>query len=103
MEHQKLSPLAVTQAEAIELLRSPKLLKRALKAGWIKPVIQGGLGRNSLFDYEDVVRLWKRFKDEKVTPPLLPCERNQKKEGWIFLELLGVAAFIAAIFYLLIR
>jgi len=32
--------LAVTQAEAIKLIRSSKIFKRALAAGELKPVIQ---------------------------------------------------------------
>jgi predicted DNA-binding WGR domain protein len=69
----KLPPIAVTQAEAIDLIKSEKIFKRALRAGWIKPVVQGGLGRASIFDYGDIVRLWERLKTGEF-PPKLPSE-----------------------------
>jgi len=75
--HQSGLPLAITQQEAIKLLRAPKIFKRALAAGWIKPVIQGGQGRRSLFDYQDILKLWERLKQGEQ-PPLLPCEKRIK-------------------------
>ena len=66
-------PLGVTQDEAIALLKSQKIFKRAIHAGWIEPVIQGGLGRTSVFDYGDLLKLWERLR-RKEFPPKLPSE-----------------------------
>ena len=65
--------LAVTQKEAIIIICSQKIFRRALHHGWIKPVIQGGRGKASLFNFEDVRALWARI-DAGEEPPLLPCE-----------------------------
>jgi len=64
--------IVFTQKEAMELLKMPKIFKRALRAGWIKPIIQGGRGRRSIFDAQDVLDLVARLKIEK--PPKLPSE-----------------------------
>jgi len=98
MTTKTLPPLAVTQTEAIALIRSPKIFKRALAAGWIIPVIQGGLGRRSLFDYGDVVKLWERLQTGEV-PPKLRCEIGT---GWIALEFLAIVAMILTALYLLL-
>src|SRR5690606_5414434 len=72
-------PLGVTQDEAIALLKSQKIFKRALHAGWIRPVIQGGLGRTSVFDYGDLLKLWARLY-AKEFPPKLPSETRGIKK-----------------------
>jgi hypothetical protein len=65
--------------EVIARIRNPKLLKRALYWEWITPMVQGGLGRRSLFDIPDVLALWERFKRGEF-PPLLPCEQLEYDE-----------------------
>ena len=77
----KLTPLGVTTREVVrDLIKSQKILKRALKAGWIKPVVGGGAGCRAIFDYKHVVALWERIKKGEQ-PPLLPCELSARKNG----------------------
>jgi hypothetical protein len=75
----QLLPLGITTRQVIELIGSSKLLKRALAAkGWLKPVIQGGRGCSSIFDYQDVLKFWERLKTGE-RPPLLACEIKTRK------------------------
>lgn len=48
-----------------------------IHAGWIKPVVQGGLGRASLYDVENLQAAAKRIQTGEQ-PPLLPCELRRQ-------------------------
>jgi hypothetical protein len=63
----------VTQSELMDnIIKSPKIVKRALYAKWIAPLIQGGKGKQSLFTPSSIDSLIYKLKTEQ--PPLLPCE-----------------------------
>lgn len=68
-------PLITQRELESEVIKSPKIVKRALKAGWIKPLVQGGRGRQSLFLPSMVDSLILRLSKGQM-PPLLPCERR---------------------------
>lgn len=73
MENKKDWPL-VTQRQLIaEIVRSQKIVKRAIAARWITPLVKGGRGRQSLYLPSEVSNLINRLKTGE-RPPLLRCE-----------------------------
>lgn len=71
--HDYIEPFGVTTKQLLTLIPSPKILKRALAACWIKPAVQGGKGKSSIYDYTDAKALWDKIKAGNQ-PPFLPCE-----------------------------
>jgi hypothetical protein len=57
---------------------SPRLFQRMLFHGWFKPVVQGGPGKSSLFNAEDLQAAAERIKTGEQ-PPLLPCESRRQR------------------------
>ena len=67
----------VTQTELMDkIIRSPKIVKRAIYWEWVKPIVQGGKGKQSLFTPSSISIFIYRLKTEQ--PPLLPCEVIKK-------------------------
>ena len=57
---------------------SPRLFQRMLHHGWIKPVVQGGPGKSSLFSADELRTAAERIRTGEQ-PPLLPCERRRQR------------------------
>ena len=70
-------PLVIQNELMNNIIRSPKIVKRALYWGWIKPIVQGGKGKQSLFTPSSISILICRLKKEQ--PPLLPCDITKKE------------------------
>jgi hypothetical protein len=68
--------LGFSTAEAIGVIGSQKLFRRALHAGWICAHVSTGAGGVCLYSWESIEALWARLGQE--TPPLLPCEAKAK-------------------------
>ncbi len=68
-------PLVTQRQLEQEIIKSPRIVKRALAARWIKPLVQGGLGRRSLFLPSSVDALIARLQLE--APPLMPSEAKR--------------------------
>lgn len=70
----ELEPLGLTPKQVLAKIPNKRILQRAIAAGWLKPHIAGKNGRCSLYDFEDVKRLWKRLGME--LPPRLKYEKQ---------------------------
>jgi hypothetical protein len=68
-------PLVTQRQLEREIVKSPRIVKRALAARWITPIVQGGLGRRSLFLPSSIDALIERLQRE--VPPLMPCEAKR--------------------------
>lgn len=70
-------PAFVEKKTARWVLGSEVLLKRAMQAGRLTIVRQGGRGRSTLIDYESLLRLVE-FIREGGQLPLLPSEKKPR-------------------------
>jgi len=70
-----LTPAFVTKRQAVYVLASPVLLKRAMCAGRLLIVRQGGRGSSTLIDFRSLMELVEFLRNGGELP-LLPSERN---------------------------